>query len=135
MSALLDLVGTIAAAGAGAWIAAQVALGQWRAEMVGRRRAELAEQVLADFYRIKTELQEFGMAWGWAETKDQQARALQSLLAFHAEMNSRRYRFAVVFGPAAHRRLRRSRDSAEHVRFGIPARNSKSVSRGTCSDR
>ena len=48
---------TVAAAGLGAWVAAQVALNRWRAEMTGRQRAELAEDTLADLYRLSSALE------------------------------------------------------------------------------
>jgi hypothetical protein len=52
---IVKVVGAMATAAA-AWFAAITAyrgLNKWRAENVGKRRAELAEAVLADFYRLQ----------------------------------------------------------------------------------
>ena len=52
---VVKVLAPVATAGA-AWFAAIIAyrgLNKWRAETIGKRKAELAEDVLADFYEAK----------------------------------------------------------------------------------
>src|ERR1700744_2681339 len=53
--AAIGTLATGAAAGLGGW-AAMRGVNAWRAETVGRRKAELAEEVLAQFYQAKDAL-------------------------------------------------------------------------------
>jgi hypothetical protein len=80
---------TVAAAGLGAWVAAQVALNRWRAEMTGRRRAELAEEVLADFYRLRYDMIYFARHIVWAKTPEERDRIWHKNAAFVAEVEER----------------------------------------------
>ncbi len=52
---VVKVLGSVATAGA-AWFAATIAyrgLNKWRAETIGKRKAELAEEVIADFYEAR----------------------------------------------------------------------------------
>jgi len=90
-------------------------LGTWRSELVGRRKAELAEEILAQFYRARDVLT-------WARTPlvlDQNARGdgargasrNQALSApieriteeseLFSQLHANRYRFIAYFGEAA----------------------------------
>jgi hypothetical protein len=120
---IVQTLGAVATAGA-AWFAAIIAfrgLTKWRSETIGKRKAELAEEVLADFYQARDIIVasrspgSFGhegntrvrAAW---ETDDD-ARALNSYFAinerlsskqdFFAQLHARRYRFIAHFGLAA----------------------------------
>jgi hypothetical protein len=111
---------TLLSAGLGAWIAAVVALNRWRLEMTGKRRAELAEDVLADFYRVQEILRWVRSPAGYAgEAKDRpkgegEDPDLASVLdayyiplarlnenrEFLSQFHARKYRFKAVFGAA-----------------------------------
>jgi hypothetical protein len=99
-------------------LAAFAALWTWRAEMVGRRRAELAEEVLAAFYEAKDAFQAIRSPAYSASELDEQtvpqgepeelSRALemhrvvrQRMIlnnALFADLLSKKYRFSAVFG-------------------------------------
>lgn len=111
---------TAAAACSGAYIAYR-GLTKWHEETVGKRRIELAEAVLADFYQacdiIKAARSPFGYSHeglsrqkGENETEsDTQllnsyfaaTERLASKVDFFAEMWARRYQFSAVFGSNA----------------------------------
>jgi hypothetical protein len=111
---------TAGAACSGAYIGYR-GLTKWHDETVGKRRIELAEEVLADFYQardiIKAARSPFGYSHeglsrqkGENETEED-TRILNSYFAaterlaskadFFAETWARRYRFTAVFGSAA----------------------------------
>ncbi|NEX94537.1 hypothetical protein [Caulobacter sp. 17J65-9] len=118
-SALRDLFTGLAAAIAG-WVGLR-GLGAWRAEAVGRRKTELAEEVLAQFYRARDALTwarfphpdvfadapSPGAADDDAEARRRQAASapverLSREMALFSELQANRYRFMAVFGePAA----------------------------------
>ncbi len=104
-------------------VIAKAGLEKWRRETIGKRKAELAEEVLADFYQardiIKAARSPFGYSHeglsrqkGENETEED-TRILNSYFAaterlaskadFFAETWARRYRFTAVFGPEAAR--------------------------------
>lgn len=100
---------------------ARSGLNAWRAEMLGKRRIELAEEVLADFYRAKDVFDQVRspVIWEGEGAKrrrsdwesDDDFEALNSYAAiadrfnentdFFAQFLSRRYRFWAVFGGQA----------------------------------
>jgi hypothetical protein len=108
---------TAGAACTGAYIAYR-GLTKWQDETIGKRRIELAEDVLADFYQardiIKAARSPFGFSHEGLSRKkgenetEEDARILNSYFAvterlmskadFFAEMWARRYRFSFVFG-------------------------------------
>lgn len=105
VSALGNLSTGLAAAVAG-WAAVR-GLGAWRAETVGRRKAELAEEVLAQFYRARDQ-----MTWarfpgngtltptealGSSAPVERLARESQ----LFSELQASRYRFMAYFGEEA----------------------------------
>jgi hypothetical protein len=111
---------TAGAACSGAYLAYR-GLSKWRAETVGKRKVELAEEVLADFYQARDiinaarsplvfEGEGASRAKMPTET-DQETRvrnahyvAAERLLkdaAFFAQLQARRYRFIAYFGEAA----------------------------------
>ena len=113
---------TAAAACSGAYIAYR-GLTKWHQETIGKRRIELAEEVLADFYQardiIKAARSPFSYSHegqsrrrGENETEED-TRLLNSYFApterfaskadFFAEAWARRYRFTAFFGPEAAR--------------------------------
>jgi hypothetical protein len=93
-------------------------LEKWRAETIGKRKAELAEEVLADFYEAREIIQtaRLGMSFGQEGNTRQRGqgetesdtRTLNSYYAvaerlskkadFFAQLESRRYRFMAHFG-------------------------------------
>jgi hypothetical protein len=99
-------------------------LNKWRAETIGKRKAELAEEVLADFYRAKlifVWVRSPGAFGDEGKTRKaepgetpEQTRYRNALYApierltehnaFFAEMAARRFRFKAVFGRAPRRR-------------------------------
>lgn len=107
--------------GTAAWVASWAGirgLDAWRAEAVGRRKAELAEEVLAQFYRIRDVI-----AWarlpshhspvvgesaaGAADRRKAAAQAPVERLAaesqLFSELQASRYRFMAYFGQEAAR--------------------------------
>jgi hypothetical protein len=107
------------AAVAAGWAAIQ-GLGAWRREIVGRRKAELAEEVLAQFYRAKDILtwarfpdtaREGGTAAGPEGERNTQLRAaasapvekLTQASQLFSELQASRYRFMAYFGEEAAR--------------------------------
>ena len=113
------VLGAAATAGA-AWFDATIAyhgLNKWRAETIGKRRAELAEEVLADFYQARDIITaarspgSFGHEGSarqravWENEDD--ARKLNAYFAtterlenkaeFFAQLRARRYRFMAHF--------------------------------------
>lgn len=93
---------TVVSAGLGAWIASVIAIQKWRTEMTGKRRAELAEDVLADFYRLRAEFKFKPIVYALMKI-DRPARELawREDDAFFASLLAKRYRFEAVFGTAA----------------------------------
>lgn len=110
-------LGTAVAAACAAWIGYR-GLEKWRAEAIGKRKAELAEIVLADFYHVQN-------AFRWARSgvifsgelttdanqvdEDARARRAKEILALplkrladeselFARLASHRYRFQALFG-------------------------------------
>ncbi|MBC6982717.1 hypothetical protein [Caulobacter sp. 17J80-11] len=120
-STLRDLSTGLAAAIAG-WVGLR-GVGAWRAEAVGRRKTELAEEVLAQFYRARDALtwarfphpDVFADAPGAGEGADDDAEArrrqaasapverLSREMALFSDLQANRYRFMAVFGEAAAR--------------------------------
>lgn len=111
-----NAIGTITMAlGAclGGWSAVR-GVNAWRDEIVGRRKAELAEEVLAQFYRARDVLV-------WARLPTETPRTEQSGAPGHgsglsspverltmesqlfSELQASRYRFMAYFGPASAR--------------------------------
>ncbi len=96
-------------------------LNRWRAETIGKRKVELAEEVLADFYQardiIAAARSPFGTSGegdtrpkGANETEEdtrvlngyfRAAERLRVKAEFFAQAWARRYRFIAVFGPGA----------------------------------
>jgi hypothetical protein len=113
---------TAGAACTGAFIAYR-GLTKWHTEMVGKRRVELAEEVLADFYQARDIIGAARSPFGYSheglsrqksenETPED-TRILNSYFAaserlaskadFFAETWARRYRFSAIFGSEAAR--------------------------------
>ena len=119
----IGAVSAIAVGGAAVWaaMAAWEGLRTWREETVGRRRADLAEEVLADFYRVRDVIR-------WArsrnmfvgetddrprnknENEETSARLDELYIPLHrlraesdflSSFRSKRYRFQAVFGQDA----------------------------------
>jgi len=105
VSALGNLSTGLAAAVAG-WAAVR-GLGAWRAETVGRRKAELAEEVLAQFYRARDLMTwaRFPGDGGLAPTEAAGSGAPVERLAresqLFSELQASRYRFMAYFGEEA----------------------------------
>jgi hypothetical protein len=105
VSAFGELSTGVAAAVAG-WAAVR-GLGAWRAETVGRRKAELAEEVLAQFYRARDVMTwarfpgDIGLypseATGSGEAVERLARESQ----LFSQLQASRYRFMAYFGEDA----------------------------------
>lgn len=96
----LRAASTILAAGVGAWVAARVALWRWRVEMIGRRRAELAEEVLADFLRLRAETRH-AISYGRAAQGDVAETHQKRVEVLFLDVLAKRYRFEAVFGREA----------------------------------
>jgi hypothetical protein len=117
---VVKVLGPVATAGA-AWFAAIIAcrgLNKWRAETIGKRKAELAEEVLADFYQARDIINAARSPGsfshegatrqkaGWESEQD--TRTLNAYFAtterlrnkeeFFAQFHARRYRFMAHFG-------------------------------------
>jgi hypothetical protein len=122
---VIKVLALVATAGA-AWFAATVTyrgLSKWRAETIATRKAELAEKVLADFYRARDiinnarspdDLGHEGATRQKAESESEDdSRLLNRYFAtfemlkkeqeFFAQLHARRYRFIAHFGPEAAR--------------------------------
>ena len=105
VSALGNLSTGLAAAVAG-WAAVR-GLGAWRAETVGRRKAELAEEVLAQFYRARDLMTwaRFPGDGGLAPTEAAGSGGPVERLAresqLFSELQASRYRFMAYFGEEA----------------------------------
>jgi hypothetical protein len=120
---IVKVLGSVATAGA-AWFAATVAyrgLNKWRAETVGKRKAELAEDVLADFYQARDIITaarspgSFGQEGSTRQKsdweKEDDTRTLNAYFApaerlikkfdFFAQLHARQYRFMAYFGKEA----------------------------------
>lgn len=102
-------------------VVAILGLDRWRAEMIGRRRIELAEDVLADFYRARDIIQAARSPMGFSGEGESRKRSddedpnessmldayyaiierLNKHSEFFAEFEARRYRFMAVFGQDA----------------------------------
>ena len=115
------IAGVITAAAAVATAAiAFFGLSTWRAELVGRRKAEIAEEGLADFYRMADVFDWVRNPGGHEgaieragrddEDADLAARLdayavpvsrLQAHAEFIGAMHAKRYRFRAMFGPDA----------------------------------
>jgi hypothetical protein len=116
---VLKVLGPIATAGA-AWFAANVArrgLNRWQAETIGKRKAELAEEVLADFYRVPLIFEWVRSKGGFGgegetrkampgETSDETRyrnaiyvpiERLSKENEFFGQMSARRFRFKALF--------------------------------------
>lgn len=111
---------TAGAACTGVYIAYR-GLTKWRGETVGKRKIELAEEVLADFYQARDIIKAARSPFGYAheglsrqkgeDETEEDTRILNSYFAaterlaskadFFAETWARRYRFTAVFGPEA----------------------------------
>ena len=110
-------IGTLAksaGAGLGGWAALR-GVNAWRAETVGRRKAELAEEVLAQFYQAKDALTwarlPFGDATAQAPGAEGDGRGAEAMAAPIERLNqasqvfsglqASRYRFMAYFGEEA----------------------------------
>lgn len=126
LGALGQFIGAVApavTAGAAcfaAWIAYR-GLEKWRAETIGKRKAELAENVLADFYEARDIIRDarsplsFGdegqsrqkEAWeteidtGTLNSYFRTFERLNKKREFFAQFHARRYRFLAIFGQEA----------------------------------
>jgi hypothetical protein len=95
------------AAMVGGWAALR-GLGAWRAETVGRRKAELAEEVLAQFYRARDLMtwarfpSEAGAALSEGAASQPVERLARESQLF-SELQASRYRFMAYFGEEAAR--------------------------------
>jgi hypothetical protein len=105
VSALGNLSTGLAAAVAG-WAAVR-GLGAWRAETVGRRKAELAEEVLAQFYRAR-DLMTWARFPGDGSLAPTEAvgsggpvERLARESQLFSELQASRYRFMAYFGEEA----------------------------------
>ena len=104
-----------------AWFAAWTAwrgLNRWRAETIGKRKAEIAEEVLADFYEARDIINparspgslggEGGTRQRFEWETEEDTRMLDAYFRtterlsknaeFFAKLDARRYRFIAVFG-------------------------------------
>lgn len=111
---------TAGAACFGAYIAYR-GLEKWRAETIGRRKVELAEAVLADFYEAREIIEAARSPGGFGDEGNSREREgwetetdtrtlnayyrtferLTNKAEFFARINARRYRFVVLFGQDA----------------------------------
>jgi hypothetical protein len=120
---IIKALSAVATAGA-AWFAAYTAyrgLEKWRAETIGKRKAELAEEVLADFYEARDIINAVRLPGGFVdegstrqreswETPDD-TKMLNAYFAtverltkkaeFFARLHARRYRVRAVFAKGA----------------------------------
>jgi hypothetical protein len=104
----LPSVATAIAAIYGASIA-KAGLNKWRAETIGKRRAELAETVLADFYRFEDVMRavrspvplHFGTPELQVELQKLPAKTLSENRELLSQMRVRRHAFAALFGKQA----------------------------------
>lgn len=120
---VVKVLAPVATAGA-AWFAAVIAyrgLNKWRAETIGKRRAELAEEVLADFYQARDIINAARSPGSfshegatrqkanWESEDDTRtlnayfaaAERLNKKVDFFAQLHARRYRFIAHFGVGA----------------------------------
>jgi hypothetical protein len=114
---VVKVLGPVATAGA-AWFAATIAyrgLEKWREETIGKRKVELAETVLADFYRFEEVVRaargpfvfnvEMGPKEGVPDEIASDSHFAPKRLMDHEEFLSRlrvrKYEFAAVFGKDA----------------------------------
>ena len=120
---VVKMLGATATAGA-AWFAAYTAfrgLEKWRAETIGKRKAELAEDVLADFYQARDIINAARSSGGfvnegrtreredWESEDDTRilnayyrtSERLASKADFFAQLYARHYRFIAIFGKNA----------------------------------
>jgi hypothetical protein len=111
---------TALAAAVGAYVGIR-GLNRWQAEMMGRRRTELAEEVLAGFYQARDIVAAIRSPAGYAgESADRKAppnesehvkrdrdaafvpiARYQTHQAFFSELFAKRYRMRAIFGVAA----------------------------------
>jgi hypothetical protein len=120
---MVKVLGSAATAGAACYAAyiASRGLEKWRAETIGKRKAELAEDVLADFYEAKDIIvaaRNPGSLGGEGDTRqalagetDEETRYRNALWRtierldkkreFFAQLDARRYRFRAYFGADA----------------------------------
>lgn len=100
---------------------AKAGLDKWKRETIGKRKAELAEEVLADFYQAREVIQSARSPMAFAhegatrqkaddETKDETSalnsyfaiiERLQAKNEFFAQLHARQYRFLALFGSGA----------------------------------
>ena len=100
---------------------AKAGLSKWRRETIGKRKAELAEEVLADFYQAREVIQSARSPMSFAhegatrkkheDETETETSALNSYFAiverleakseFFAQLHARQYRFLALFGPGA----------------------------------
>lgn len=91
---------------------------RWRVETIGKRKAELAEEVLADFYEASEIIKSSREVGGGSSTRyiapdetENETRELNAILMpeqrlemkqeFFAQLKARQYRFVAVFGTEA----------------------------------
>lgn len=98
----------------GGWAALR-GLGTWRSELVGRRKTELAEEVLAQFYRardvltwartpaIREEVAHVNEARGvsWNKALSTPIERITEESELFSQLHANRYRFIAYFGEAA----------------------------------
>ena len=104
IKALTPLAVALIAAPVAAWLAARVAMHRWRVEIIAKRRAEIAEAVLADLLRVRYQVESvFPKAWARvrgdedAEVADQITRRMVEAVV---DLEARRFSFAAVFSEA-----------------------------------
>lgn len=89
---------------------AKAGLNKWRAETIGKRRAELAETVLADFYRFEDVMRtvrsplplgDYGTPEMQVELQKLPGKRLSANGEFLSQMRVRKHAFAALFGKQA----------------------------------
>ncbi len=100
---------TAGAACTGVWIGWR-GLTKWRAETIGKRRTELAEMVLADFYRFEDVMRtvrsplplgDYGTPEMQVELQKIPGQRLSENSEFLSQMRVRKHAFAALFGKQA----------------------------------
>jgi hypothetical protein len=112
---------TAAAAATATWIGYK-GLTKWQTELLGKRKTELAEEALADFYQMQDIMRAVRSPVGWwgaegltrkagtNESPEQKHKLDQAFSTierynkhseFHAEFRAKRYRMRALFGASA----------------------------------
>lgn len=141
-------------AGLGGWAALR-GVNAWRIEALGRRKAELAEEVLAQFYRARDALiwarlpaEGAGGDASASQSPEAAARGASAMAApierlnqasqVFSELQASRYRFMAYFGEEAARpfdELRKVHDDVVEASSRLIRRQGKPPSTGDATDR